>query len=76
MTSRTDSWPSEDNRPFCLALLPMGFTQPTRSPESLVRYRAGRISMIENLAEAKLSHCHCEILERLEEEVQPVVAHE
>ena len=35
------------------------------TPESLVRYRAGRISMIENLAEAKLSHCHCEILERL-----------
>ena len=23
--------------PFCLALLPMGFTQPTQSPESLVR---------------------------------------
>ena len=37
MTSRTDSWPSEDDRSFCLALLPMGFTQPTRSPESLVR---------------------------------------
>jgi len=37
MTSRTDSWPSEYNRPFCLALLPMGFTQPIRSPESLVR---------------------------------------
>ena len=36
------------------------------TPESLERYRAGRISMIENLAEAQLSHCHCEILERLE----------
>jgi methyl-accepting chemotaxis protein PixJ len=34
--------------------------------ESLERYRAGRISTIENLAEAELSHCHCEILERLE----------
>ena len=37
MTNRTDSWQSEDDRPFCLALLPMGFTQPARSPEPLVR---------------------------------------
>ncbi len=36
------------------------------TPESLQRYRTGRISMIENLAKAQLSHCHCEILERLE----------
>jgi len=37
MTNRTDSWQSEDCRSFCLALLPMGFTQPARSPEPLVR---------------------------------------
>ena len=37
MTNRTDSWQSEDDRSFCLALLPMGFTQPARSPEPLVR---------------------------------------
>ena len=37
MTNRTDSWQSENCRSFCLALLPMGFTQPARSPEPLVR---------------------------------------
>jgi hypothetical protein len=37
MTNRTDSWQSEDRRSFCLALLPMGFTQPARLPEPLVR---------------------------------------
>ncbi|WNZ24375.1 GAF domain-containing protein [Leptolyngbya sp. NK1-12] len=36
------------------------------NPISLERYRSGRISMVENLAEASLSRCHCEILERLE----------
>ena len=37
MTNRTGSWLPEDNRSFCLTLLPMGFTQPARSPEPLVR---------------------------------------
>ena len=37
MTNRTNSWQSEDCRSFCLALLLMGFTQPARSPEPLVR---------------------------------------
>jgi twitching motility protein PilJ len=36
------------------------------NPASLERYRTGRISKLENLAEANLSRCHCEILERLE----------
>ncbi|MBW4466013.1 MAG: GAF domain-containing protein [Pegethrix bostrychoides GSE-TBD4-15B] len=36
------------------------------NPVSLERYRTGRISMVENLATASLSRCHCEILERLE----------
>jgi methyl-accepting chemotaxis protein PixJ len=36
------------------------------TPAALERYRIGRISYIENLAEANLSRCHCEILERLE----------
>nr|RNJ69612.1 MAG: GAF domain-containing protein [Leptolyngbya sp. IPPAS B-1204] len=36
------------------------------TPASVERYKIGRISMVENLAEAQLSRCHCEILERLE----------
>lgn len=36
------------------------------SPNSLERYKLGRISTMENIAEAKLSRCHCEILERLD----------
>lgn len=36
------------------------------TPESIKRYKVGRISTVENLAEAELSHCHCEILERLQ----------
>lgn len=36
------------------------------SPGSIDRYKLGRISMIENLAEVSLTRCHCEILERLE----------
>ncbi|MCU0527190.1 MAG: methyl-accepting chemotaxis protein [Elainella sp. Prado103] len=36
------------------------------NPISLDRYRTGRISMIDNLATAHLTSCHCEILERLE----------
>lgn len=33
---------------------------------SIERYKIGRISKIENLAEEQLASCHCEILERLE----------
>lgn len=36
------------------------------TPASIERYKIGRISMVENLDEAQLSRCHCEILERLE----------
>ena len=59
MTNRTDSGQSEDCRPFCLALLPMGFTQPARSPEPLVRsYRTvsplPRRSLLEANSEAQL----------------------
>jgi twitching motility protein PilJ len=47
------------------------------TPASLERYKIGRISMVENLAEANLSRCHCEILERLEVQanlVAPIIA--
>lgn len=36
------------------------------TPESIKRYKVGRLSTIEDLGEADLSHCHCEILERLQ----------
>lgn len=36
------------------------------NPLSLERYRTGQISTLDNLAEASLSRCHCEILVRLE----------
>lgn len=36
------------------------------TPEAIERYYAGRVSHIEDLATAQLSHCHCAILERLE----------
>ncbi|MCU0526785.1 MAG: methyl-accepting chemotaxis protein [Elainella sp. Prado103] len=36
------------------------------TPGSIERYKIGRISLIENLAEVSLTRCHCEILERLE----------
>ena len=35
-------------------------------PGSVERFKSGRISTMENLAESKISRCHCEILERLE----------
>lgn len=35
-------------------------------PGSIDRYKTGRISTVTNLAEAQLTRCHCEILERLE----------
>lgn len=49
------------------------------TPATLERYRAGRISTMENLATAALSRCHCEILERLEVQanmVAPIIAGE
>jgi methyl-accepting chemotaxis protein PixJ len=36
------------------------------TPEALERYLAGRASWIEDRDKAELTHCHCEILERLE----------
>jgi methyl-accepting chemotaxis protein PixJ len=36
------------------------------TPGAIERYRLGRISMVENLEQASLTRCHCEILERLE----------
>jgi twitching motility protein PilJ len=36
------------------------------TPAAIERYKVGRVSMIENLSETKLTDCHCEILERLE----------
>ncbi len=36
------------------------------TPGAIERYRLGRVSMVENLEQAGLSRCHCEILERLE----------
>jgi methyl-accepting chemotaxis protein PixJ len=35
-------------------------------PDSVARYKLGRVTMVENLETANLSQCHCEILERLE----------
>lgn len=35
-------------------------------PGAIERYKSGRIFTVENLDEAKLSSCHCEILRRLE----------
>ncbi|NJR64550.1 MAG: GAF domain-containing protein, partial [Leptolyngbyaceae cyanobacterium CRU_2_3] len=40
---------------------------------SIERFKSGKISSIENLAEAKLSRCHCEILEQLEVQANVVV---
>ena len=45
-------------------------------PGSIDRFRSGKVSKIDNLAEAKLSRCHCEILERLDVQanmVAPIV---
>jgi twitching motility protein PilJ len=36
------------------------------SPEAIERYYAGRVTYMENRETADLSHCHCEILDRLE----------
>ncbi|MBE7380080.1 MAG: GAF domain-containing protein [Leptolyngbya sp. SIO1E4] len=36
------------------------------TPEALARYRTGQVTYMENREQAKISHCHCEILERLE----------
>lgn len=35
-------------------------------PGAIERYKSGRISTVENLEEAQLSECHCEILRQLE----------
>ncbi|HEY9641282.1 MAG TPA: GAF domain-containing protein [Coleofasciculaceae cyanobacterium] len=35
-------------------------------PGSVERFKSGKISTVENLSEAKLTRCHCDILERLE----------
>ncbi|HEY9662763.1 MAG TPA: GAF domain-containing protein, partial [Allocoleopsis sp.] len=45
-------------------------------PGAIERYKSGRVSTVENLDEAKLSDCHCEILRRLEVQaniVAPIV---
>ncbi|HEY9696040.1 MAG TPA: GAF domain-containing protein [Trichocoleus sp.] len=45
-------------------------------PGTVERYKAGRISKINNIAEAQITKCHCEILERLEVQaniVAPIV---
>ncbi|MBD1875398.1 GAF domain-containing protein [Nodosilinea sp. FACHB-131] len=36
------------------------------TPEALERYYAGRVTSMTNRTEAQLSHCHCDILEKLE----------
>ncbi|WP_088893416.1 GAF domain-containing protein [Leptolyngbya ohadii] len=36
------------------------------TPGTIQRYKSGKISHMDNIDEAKLSRCHCEILERLE----------
>lgn len=36
------------------------------TPEAIERFKSGKISTLENLEEATLSACHCEILRRLE----------
>lgn len=35
-------------------------------PGAIERFKTGRVSIVENLSDAKLSDCHCEILRRLE----------
>ncbi|PSB19801.1 methyl-accepting chemotaxis protein [filamentous cyanobacterium CCP2] len=45
-------------------------------PGAIERFKSGRISTIENLSEAQLSDCHCEILRRMEVQaniVAPIV---
>jgi methyl-accepting chemotaxis protein PixJ len=47
------------------------------TPEALERYRAGRVTCMEDRETAGLSHCHCEILEKLEVKanmVAPLIA--
>jgi twitching motility protein PilJ len=47
------------------------------TPEALDRYYAGRVTFMEDIDQADLSKCHCEILERLEVKanmVAPVLA--
>lgn len=49
------------------------------APGAVERYKAGRIFKVDNIAEAKLTKCHCEILERLEVKanlVAPIVVGE
>jgi methyl-accepting chemotaxis protein len=36
------------------------------TPEAIERFRTGKVSWINDLNSARLSHCHCDILERLE----------
>ncbi|NMF84771.1 GAF domain-containing protein [Nodosilinea sp. P-1105] len=44
----------------------MGQTiQDPLTPEALERYYAGRVTTMEDRAQADISHCHCDILERL-----------
>lgn len=45
----------------------MGQTiQDPLSPEALERYYTGRVTSMANRQEAKISHCHCDILENLQ----------
>ncbi|MEO0455026.1 MAG: GAF domain-containing protein [Cyanobacteria bacterium P01_A01_bin.114] len=47
------------------------------TPETIERFKGGRISFIQNLEESDLSHCHCEILRKIEVKaniVAPVLA--
>jgi methyl-accepting chemotaxis protein len=49
------------------------------TPGAMQRYKSGKISQMDNLEAAKLSRCHCEILERLEVKanmVAPILAGE
>jgi methyl-accepting chemotaxis protein PixJ len=49
------------------------------TPTAIERFKIGRVTSVENLAEANLSQCHCEILERLEVKanmVAPIIAGE
>ena len=53
-----------------------GVIEDPMLPEAIERFRSGRISTVENLNQANLTHCHCEILKRLEVQaniVAPIV---
>ena len=56
---------AESIAPGWMRALGSDIEDPLR-PEAIERFRSGRISTIENLNQANLTHCHCEILKRLE----------